>query len=119
MQKFFPKCHCLKKSRNDRLYDKGKKHLTKELDVVEFLKLSRECKAFIKVFVGREDRLNYIKPARMRYVSSDDSSGNGDGGDVDDLNASAINRTNDQFKSSIIVLDENNELNRIKPVELP
>ena len=45
--------------------------MTKELDVVEFLKLTRECKAFIKTFVSQEDRLKYIKPARMKYVSSD------------------------------------------------
>ena len=90
LQKCLPKFLCLKKTRNDRLYDKGKKQLTKELDVVEFLKLSRECKAFIKVFVGREDRLNYIKPARMRYVSSEDG-----GGVSGDEKISATNRTND------------------------
>ena len=67
-----PKFLCLKKTRNDRLYEKGKKRLTKELDVVEVLKLTRECKAFIKQFVSQEDRLKYIKPARMKYVSSDE-----------------------------------------------
>ena len=71
LQLCFPKFLCLKKTRNDKLYQKGKKRLTKELDVVEFLKLTRECKAFIKTFVSQEDRLKYIKPARIQYVSSD------------------------------------------------
>ena len=66
--------------------------MTKELDVIEFLKLTRECKAFIKVFVSREDRLNQIKPARMRYVSSDD------GNDSGEEKFSVSNRTHDQFK---------------------
>ena len=78
LQKCFLKFLCLKKTRNERLYDKAKKRLTKELDVVEFLKLTRECKALIKVFVSREDRLKYIKPARMRYVSSDDGGNSGE-----------------------------------------
>ena len=63
--------------------------MTKELDVVELLKQNREFKAFIKVFVSREDRLKYIKPARMKYVSSDD------GGDSGNEKFSVSNRTHD------------------------
>ena len=75
--------------------------MTKELDVVEFLKLTRECKALIKVSVSREDRLNYIKPARMKFVSSDDGKQSGD----ERISAKVTNRTNDSFKSSVIPLD--------------
>ena len=67
--------------------------MTKELDVVEFLKLTRECKALIKVSVNREDRLNYIKPARMKFVSSDDGEKSGDGNEK--ISAKVTNRTND------------------------
>ena len=48
-----------------------KKHLSKEINIVGFLKLMREVKAFIKLSISREDQDKYLKPKRYSYVNSD------------------------------------------------
>ena len=69
---------CIKDSRNERIFQKGKKQLSKELDIVKFLKLVREVKAFVKFSVSKEDRKNYLKPSRMYYVNSGDNNDDSD-----------------------------------------
>ena len=71
-------CKCIKDSRNERIFQKSKKHLSKELDIVKFLKLVREVKALIKFSVTPEDRKRYLKPSRMYYINSGDNNDDSD-----------------------------------------
>ena len=48
-----------------------KKHLSREINIVGFLKLMREVKAFIKLSISQEDQDRYLKPKRYSYVNSD------------------------------------------------
>ena len=64
---------CLKSTRSERIFQKTKKQLSKELDVVNFLKLVREVKALVKHTMGNEDRTKYLKPSRIYYVNSTDN----------------------------------------------
>ena len=64
---------CLKSSRSERIFQKTKKQLSKELDVVNFLKLVREVKALVKHTMNNEDRIKYLKPSRICYINSTDN----------------------------------------------
>ena len=48
---------CLKRSRNERIFQKSKKKLAKELDIIDFLKFVREVKSFIKFSVSDEHHM--------------------------------------------------------------
>ena len=61
----------MKQTRNERIFQKTKKHLSKEIDIVGFLKFMREVKALIKFSVSQEDQEKYLKPKRYSYVNSD------------------------------------------------
>ena len=69
---------CLKDSRNERIFKKTKRKLSKELDIIKFLKLVREVKALIKFSVSPEDRNKHLKPSRICYVNSTDNDNNDD-----------------------------------------
>ena len=57
---------------------KAKKQLSNELDVVRFLKLVREVKAFVKNSLSTEERNKYLKPARICYINSGDNNDDSD-----------------------------------------
>ena len=63
-------CCCIKQTRTERIIQKSKKRLSKELDIVNFVKLVREVKALIKFSLSHEDRRKLLKPARICYVNS-------------------------------------------------
>ena len=60
----------IKQTRTERILQKTKKKLSRELDIVNFVKLVREFKALIKYSLSNEDRRKLLKPARICYVNS-------------------------------------------------
>ena len=61
---------CIKQSRTERIIQKTKKRLSKELDIVNFVKLVREVKTFINCSLSYEERRRLLKPSRICYVNS-------------------------------------------------
>ena len=71
-------CKCIKDTRNERIFQKSKKQLSKELDIIKFLKLVREVKALIKFSMSLDDRKRYLKPSRIFYINSGDNNDDSD-----------------------------------------
>ena len=68
-------CQCLKKNRTERILENCDKRLTKEIDIVAFLKRFRECSATFKL-KNREathGEKRFLQRARMPLVGSEDN----------------------------------------------
>ena len=65
-------CCCFKRSRNERIFQRTKKKLDKELDIVDLIKFIREVKLLMRSSVSYEDRKKSIKASRIYYVNSNE-----------------------------------------------
>lgn len=64
---------CLRRSRNERLFEKGKKMLREEINIVEFLKRFRECQAFLKSCdQGDNNSVVFAKSTLMPILMTDE-----------------------------------------------